>query len=151
MPRFVIADASVLIVLDKINQLDLLKGVYKNIYTTPEIAEEYGNPIPAWICIDSVRDKNYQKVIETQVDKGEASAIALALEHKDSLLILDDLRARKVASRLGLIFTGTLGVINKAKSIGLINKIKPLIDKLKTTDFRISDKVVDTILRKNNE
>jgi predicted nucleic acid-binding protein len=151
MPRYVIADASVLIVLDKIEQLDLLKGVYHDIYTTPEVAIEFGNPLPDWIIIESVKDKKYQKVIEMQVDKGEASAIALAMEHEDSLLILDDLRARKLASRLGLIFTGTLGVINKAKSIGVIDKIKPLIEKLKFTDFRISDKVVEILLKKNNE
>jgi predicted nucleic acid-binding protein len=151
MPKYVIADASVLIVLDKIEQLNLLKRIYQNIYTTPEIAEEYGNPLPDWIIIESVKDKKYQKVIEMQVDKGEASAIALAIEHGGSLLILDDLRARKLAKRLGLIFTGTLGVINKAKSIGVIDKIKPIIEKLKSTDFRISEKVVEALLRKNKE
>ena len=151
MPRYVIADASVLIVLDKIDQLNLLRGVYNDIYTTPEIANEYGNPLPDWIIIEAVKDRKCQKVIEMQVDKGEASAIALAMEYDDSLLILDDLRARKLATRLDLIFTGTLGVINKAKSIGVINEIKPLIEKLKLTDFRISDKVVDTLLKKNNE
>jgi predicted nucleic acid-binding protein len=151
MPKYVIANASVLIVLDKIEQLNLLKRIYQNIYTTPEIAEEYGNPLLDWIIIESVKDKKYQKVIEMHVDKGEASAIALAIEHGGSLLILDDLRARKLAKRLGLIFTGTLGVINKAKSIGVIDKIKPIIEKLKSTDFRISEKVVEALLSKNKE
>ncbi len=151
MPRYVIADASVLIILDKINQLDLLKGVYNSIYTTIEIFEEYGKPLPDWINVESTEDKKYQKVIETQVDLGEASAIALAINHKNSLLILDDLRARKLAKRLGLTFTGTLGVINKAKSIGLISKIRPLIEKLKLTDFRISDQVIESLLNKNKE
>ena len=151
MPRDVIADASVLIILDKINQLDLLNGVYNQIYTTPEIFKEYGKPLPDWIIIKPTKDKKYQKFIETQVDLGEASAIALALERDDSLLILDDLRARKLAKRLGITFTGTLGVINKAKSIGLISKIKPLIEKLKLTDFRISDKIIEALLNKNRE
>ena len=152
MPKYVIADASVLIILDKINHLILLKGVYKQIFTTPEISDEYGKPLPDWIKIEPTKDKKYQKIIETQVDLGEASAIALALEHDDNtLLILDDLRARKLAKRLGMKFTGTLGVINKAKSIGLISKIRPLIEKLLLTDFRISEKVIEVLLNKNKE
>jgi predicted nucleic acid-binding protein len=151
MPKYVIADASVLIVLDKIEQLELLQGVYNEIYTTPEIVEEFGNPLPNWIIIESVKDKKYQKIIEMQVDKGEASAIALSLELDDSLLILDDLRARKLAKRLGLIFTGTLGVIQKAKENGVIRKIKPMIEKLKSTDFRISEKIIEVLLKRNNE
>ena len=151
MPKYVIADASVLIVLDKIEQLELLQGVYNEIYTTPEIVEEFGNPLPNWIIIESVKDKKYQKIIEMQVDKGEASAIALSLELDDSLLILDDLRARKLAKRLGLIFTGTLGVIQKMKENGVIRKFKPMIKKVKSTDFRISDKIIEVLLKRINE
>ncbi|MGL5195709.1 MAG: hypothetical protein ACRC8Y_19165 [Chroococcales cyanobacterium] len=53
--------------------------------------------------------------METQVDRGEASAMALAKEKTDSLIILDDLKGRKIAQELGLFFTGTLGVISNAK------------------------------------
>jgi predicted nucleic acid-binding protein len=151
MPRYVIADASVFILFDKIDRLDILKGVYQSVITTPEIANEYNKPLPDWITIESVKDLKYQTFIQTQIDKGEASAISLAIEKGDSLLILDDLKARKLAKRLGLKFTGTLGVINKAKGLGYINKIKPLIDKLKATDFRISDKILDNLLKRNGE
>lgn len=74
-----------------------------------------------------------------QVDKGEASAIALALELPESTIILDDFRARKVAERLKVNFTGTIGVIIKAKLQGIISSIKPLLSKIKQTNFRISD------------
>jgi len=52
---------------------------------------------------------------------------------------------------LNLKFTGTLGVIHKAKQIGLIDKVKPLIEKLQATDFRISENVLKELLKKNNE
>lgn len=151
MPRFVIADTSVLIIFDKIDRLKILKAVYQEIYTTPEITAEYGKPLPAWIKIESVKDKKYQKFIETQLDSGESSAIALAAEKKDSLLIIDDLKARKFAKRLGLRYSGTLGIINKAKEIGIIDRIGPLLDELKTTDFRIAESVIDKLLKRNNE
>lgn len=151
MPEYVIADTSVLIILDKIDKLEILKGIYKEIYTTPEVANEYYKPIPGWIIIESVKDKRYQTFIQTQVDIGEASTIALAVEKDDSLLIIDDLKARKLARRLGIKFTGTLGVINKAKVFGLIDEIKPLLEKLKEINFRISDNILESLLRRNNE
>lgn len=121
------------------------------IYSTPEIEEEFAKSLPEWIQVEEVKDKKYQKFLETQVDQGEASAIALGVEKEDSLLILDDLRARKLANRLKLKFTGSLGVINKAKEKRVIQKIEPWIDKLKETDFRIADKVIDHLLKSNNE
>jgi predicted nucleic acid-binding protein len=56
MPRFVIADASVLIILDKIDQLNLLRQVYKEIFTTPEISKEFGKSLPKWINVESPSD-----------------------------------------------------------------------------------------------
>ena len=143
MLKYVIADASVLKILDKIDQLELLRRIYKEVYTTPEISSEFGKLLPKWIKIESPADIKNQKVIELHVDRGEASAIALAMEYEDILLILDDLKARKLARMLGLTITGTLGVINKAKSLELIKKIRPLIEKLKDAGFRISDDIVD--------
>ncbi|HEX5150997.1 MAG TPA: DUF3368 domain-containing protein [Parafilimonas sp.] len=74
-----------------------------------------------------------------QLDKGESSAIALAIEIADSTIILDDYKARKIANQLHLNFTGTLGVIIKAKLKGIIPSIKPLLEKIRQTDFRIND------------
>ncbi len=83
---------------------------------------------------------------------GEASAIALAKEFdNDALLLLDDLKARKLAVRLNLKITGTLGIIHKAKQMGIIGKVKPLINLLLETDFRISNRIVDEMLYLNNE
>ena len=67
------------------------------------------------------------------------------------LLLLDDLKARKVATQLKLKITGTLGVIHKAKQMSIIEKVTPLIDKLLKTDFRIADDIIKEILRLNNE
>ena len=151
MPKIVISDTSSLILFHKIGELDLIRKVYDNITTTEEVAEEFLEQLPEWIKIESVKDKKYQEFLETQVDLGEASAIALAKEMDNPLLLLDDLKARKLAKKLNLKFTGTLGVINKAKQIGVIDKVKPLIDKLLSTNFRISENIINEFLRMNNE
>jgi predicted nucleic acid-binding protein len=151
MPRFVIADASVLIIFDKLDRLDILQKIYQNIHITPEISKEFNKPLPDWIKIDAAKDQKYLKFIRTQVDIGEASAIALAVEKDDPLLILDDLKARKLAQQLGVKFTGTLGVINKAKELQIIDRIKPIVDQLRGTDFRISENITNDLLKRNNE
>jgi predicted nucleic acid-binding protein len=51
------------------------------------------------------------------------------MEIEDSIVILDDYKARKIAGNLGINFTGTIGVIVKAKHSGIINSMKPLFEK----------------------
>ena len=151
MPKTVIIDTSSLILFQKIEELDILKKIYNELITTKEIEDEFNASLPDWIEVLEVNDKKYQEVLETQLDKGEASAIALAKEYEKPLLILDDRKARKIAQKLNLKITGTLGVFNKAKQIGVIDRVKPIIDKLLQTDFRISDSVIQEMLKVNNE
>lgn len=151
MPKIVISDTSTLILFHKIDEFNLLQKVYLELITTPQIAEEFGEKLPDCIKIQSVSDKKYQNFLETQVDYGEASAIALATEFDDVLLLLDDLKARKLATLLNFKITGALGVIQKAKQMAIIDKVKPLIDKLLLTDFRIADNIIEEILNLNNE
>ncbi len=80
-------------------------------------------------------DKSKQQLLELQIDKGESSAIALALETPGCTVILDDNKARKIATQLGLTFTGTIGLIVKAKLKGIIPSIRPILEKIKQTDF----------------
>jgi predicted nucleic acid-binding protein len=71
------------------------------------------------------------------LDPGESSAIALALETKEPLLILDDAQAREFALELGLTITGTLGILIAAYRQGIIADINPIIASLKACDFRL--------------
>ncbi len=151
MPNIIISDTSTLILFQKIEELDILQKVYKELIVTSEVVEEYGEELPDWIIIKPVSDKKYQRLLETQIDYGEASAIALASEYDDVLLLLDDLKARKLAKRLDFKITGALGVIHKARQMSLIEKVKPFIDKLLQTDFRIADNIIEEILKLNNE
>lgn len=151
MPKIVIADTSCLIVLDKIQALSILHKLYSEILITQEIADEYSSDLPGWIKIKSVTNLKKQKDLEVQLDSGEASAIALALELNDCLLILDDLQGRKVATSLNLEFTGTLGVLVRAKKSGYIPIIKPMLEELKKIKFRLSPEVEKDILLQCNE
>lgn len=77
--------------------------------------------------------------------------MALAIESENSLLILDDLKARKLAAKLNLNYTGTLGIILKAKREGLLSSIRPILEKIQMTNFRFSDKILNEILKEADE
>jgi predicted nucleic acid-binding protein len=151
MPKVVIADASCLIILSKIGELELLHLLYDRIYITSEVEREFGEALPDWIIIETVEDKEYQKFLEAKLDVGEASAIALARSQANSLIVLDDLKARKIAKEIGIVYTGTLGIISKAKEEGHCEQIKPIIQKILQTNFRISKQVVNALLSRHGE
>lgn len=151
MPNTIISDTSCLIILSKVDEIKILRKLYQHIITTPEISQEYGKELPSWISIVSASDKQKQLLLETQIDKGEASAIALALEIKNSTLIIDDYKARKIAERLGITYTGTIGVIIKAKLRGIIPSVKPILNKIYQTDFRLSEDIIINALREAGE
>ena len=151
MRKTIISDTSPLILLEKIGELDLLYKVFGEIIVTREIADEYKLKLPEWISIQNPTNKNYQKILEQSVDAGEASAIALAVELEDCLLIVDDLKGRNLADALGIKITGTLGVMLEAKLSGKINSVKYLLAKIKQTDFHFSKELEKKILTKANE
>jgi predicted nucleic acid-binding protein len=144
MPEnLVIADTSCLILLNKIDELNILKDNYNKVYITPEIANEFNLEIPEWIEIIEVRNRTLQLLFQNSLDLGESTALSLAFEIPDSIVILDDLKARKVARNLGLKITGTIGVIVNAKLKGTIPSVKEILDKIIKTDFRINAKIIN--------
>jgi predicted nucleic acid-binding protein len=149
--NIVIADTSCFILLDKINELDILQKLFQTVTTTEDIAAEFRKELPSWVKIKTVPNKEYQRMLLLEVDNGEASAIALSIDAGDALLIIDDNKARKLAAKLNLAFTGTLGVILKAKQSGVIPVLKPIIEKIQATNFRFSDQNYRQILHLANE
>ena len=149
--RVVIADTSCLISLTRIDQLELLNALYKEVSITKEIALEFGVPLPHWVKVVGVKDAHYLKLLQNQLDLGEASALALALELGNVLLILDDLKGRKEAMRLGFDVTGTLGILLKAKQKGLLTSVRHQIEKLTSMGFRVSPQDQEQLLKLSEE
>ncbi len=151
MSIIIIADTSCLILLDNIGEIDLLQKLFKEVTITSIVADEFGKPIPDWMKIKDAVNQKYFEIILASLDKGEASSIALAVEQEGSLLILDDQKARKFAAEMGLKYTGTLALIIEAKFRGYISLVKPIIDKIKDTNFRMSPELEKKILELADE
>ena len=143
MQKIIIADISCLILLHKIDEFNLLQKLFEQIIITEK---EFDSKLPDWVKVKDATNQNYQNIIQVSIGKGEASAIALALEEYDPLLILDDLKARKLATNLNLKYTGTLGILIDAKLSGYLPSIKSIIAKIKTTNFHLPDELERKIL-----
>jgi predicted nucleic acid-binding protein len=145
MPE-VVSNTSCLIALTNIGLLDILRNIYGRITITAEVFAEFGETLPDWVSVVSVRDTSKTKLISTMLDLGEASSIALALEKKNVLLILDDGKARQMAQGLDIKLTGTLGVLVRACKAKVISDLPEVVNSLRRNGFYLSENIVNELL-----
>jgi predicted nucleic acid-binding protein len=156
----VISDSSPLISLALIGKLDILKKLYKEIWAPTAVYEEVvksDKPFADELILflngktKSVTNKMAVEVLLSDIGAGEAEAIVLALEQQPDIILIDDLKARKLAKLKGFKVIGTMGILLQAKNEGLIKEIKPLISELISKDIRISAKIVEIVLQAAQE
>ena len=150
MPGIIVSDTSCLILFEKIEKLDLLRKLFGKVHITDTVLRELNRPVPDWIEVAELKT-DLRNELKVYLDEGEASIIALAFENKKSLLIIDEIKGRKVAKEKGIRVTGSLGVLITAKEKGYLKAVKPVINKIQTTNFRISEDLIDKVLAKAGE
>lgn len=77
---------------------------------------------------------------------GESAVLAWALEHPGATVILDDLAARRCARAHALEVTGTLGLVLRAHTRGMVPNPRSVIDQLRSVGMWLSDSVVESAL-----
>ena len=145
MKEPVVSDSTCLIGLQRVGELDILPALFAPIMIPAEVEREFGNPF-SWLQTETITDSALVAALRLVVDAGEAEAIALASE-KNCLLIADDKQARAAAKRLGIVVIGTIGILVRAKQIGVITEVKPILDKLESNNFFISRALRDEALK----
>jgi len=158
----VVSDSTILIGLVKIEKLDLLKEIFFKVYIPEEVFKEVverGKEKPgskvikeaAWIEVKPVKDKIQVNFLLGSLEKREAEVLVLGRELETDLILLDEEKARKSAVIAGFEIMGLLGLFVLAKNLGLIDKVRPLVDELMIKRFRISDKIIEKTLKKAGE
>jgi predicted nucleic acid-binding protein len=161
-PDLVVSNAGPLISLSTVSQLDLLRALFGQIVIPQAVYDEvvvHGEGEPGsrevagadWIKIHHVKDRLAVELLRETLDAGESETIVLAQEVNARYAILDDGLARRRARVIKLRLVGTLGVLLMAKEAGLIPAVKPILDKLRETEFRVSDRVYQNVLAKAGE
>ena len=146
----VYVDTSSLIILNKINALDLLNKIYSNVIITNYIQLELNEAIPSWISVELTYNIDQSFLKNFNLGLGESSIIINAIKN-NGFLIIDDLKARKIATTLSLSFTGSIGILIIAKELKLIDSVKYYLEKIQETNFRLSDTLINKVLEITNE
>ncbi len=150
MQEKVYVDTSSLIILNKINALDLLNKIYSNVIITNYIQLELNEAIPSWISVELTYNIDQSFLKNFNLGLGETSIIINAIKN-NGFLIIDDLKARKITTTLRLRFTGSVGILIIAKELKLIDSVKYYLENIQETNFRLSDALINKVLEITNE
>ena len=155
----VVTNASPLIGLARIGELELLQQLYGELVIPEAVEHEVvveGAELPAadqvgkadWIKTRTVSNKQLVRVLQENLGAGEAEAIALALEIEAELLLLDEHRGRQTALHLGLRYTGLVGILIEAKSKGYIDSVKGYLNSLRdVAGFYVSERLYMRVIQ----
>ncbi len=159
----IISDTSPITNLAVIDRLELLPAIFGKIIIPQAVFDEIvvlGNGKPGaeavqkvqWIEVKTCLDKALVKKISATLDYGESEAIVLALEIKPQLLLIDDLEGREIAEKYKIPIIGLLGILVRAKKMGLIQQVQPVMDELiSKAHFRIGKALYLHILKQVGE
>jgi predicted nucleic acid-binding protein len=144
----VVSNASPLIALEQIGQLDLLRSLFNEVLIPPAVSKEIASSValPEWIVERTLTQPIGPQTMRTSLGPGESEAISLALEIDARWLIVDERAARRTAQALGIPVIGTLGILLAAKRRNLLPTVKPCLDALMSHDFRIASDLYEQVL-----
>lgn len=147
MPE-IVCNTSPIQYLHQLGLLHILPVLARPVTVPPAVLEEInfgrklGLNLPDLAALDWIttrRPASFAALpLVTDLGPGEAEVLALTLETKDAIAVLDDALARQVAETLRLPLTGTLGLLLAAKRHGLVPAVSPLLEQLDALGFRLA-------------
>ena len=156
----VISNNSPLVALWSLDLLSLLRDLYTEIWIPQEVEKEFLgiekesrqealNNAP-WIKVVDLTNQESISVYD-RLDSGEAAVFALADNYNPRFIIVDEKKARQEASKIGLSYKGTVGILLEGKKKGLIDKIKPLLMTLKQNGMHLDASIINKALQQTGE
>jgi len=141
-------DASPIQYLHQLGFLNLLAELYIRTLVPPAVAGELERGRAIGIDLPEIRALSWVKIAAPEgldklpsaanLDAGEKEVLALGIQVPEAVVILDERLGRLHAETLKLNFTGTLGILLRAKVEGHIPRIEPLLERLDHLGFRLS-------------
>lgn len=157
----VVCNTGPLIALSKIDRIQLLPQLFGHVWVPAEVIGELSGStrlpeaksILSVPGIESANLKNpLERMLLMELDGGEAAVIALAIERGIKRVLIDERKARRVASlAYKLTVVGTGGLLVKAKRAGLIGGVRPLLEEMRQKGYFLSDRLIEAICRECTE
>jgi len=161
----VVSNTSPILNLAIIGELSLLRDQFEEILIPGAVLEELRveenlpgskgvrDAIKAgWIRIETVKQDPLVRAMQRDLDKGEAEAIALAMQVNTRLVLMDERDGRKAARSMKLKVVGVLGILLKSRREGRLMSLEQAMDKLRDkAGFYIREDLYKEIMREANE
>lgn len=158
----VLCNTSPLLLLARIDRLDLLPALYESLIVPTAVLEEVNaqDDEVARHIREQVQHPAFQareasaqhlSAVAEDLGKGERAAIALALETEADLVILDDEQGRQIARKHGFAVTGTIGVLIEARERKLIPSMRRALDRLVEAGLWIDEHLYHRVLQAYGE
>jgi predicted nucleic acid-binding protein len=146
--RRVVADTRPLHYLVLIEAIELLRGCLEKCWcrSTPAPVRAWLESQPEWLIAHS--SSPALSIPSAKLGEGERAAIALATSVEATFILMDDRPATAVARAHGLRTIGTLGVLERAAALGMVDLPKAL-GRLRATNFRYRPELLDTIVARH--
>lgn len=161
MDRTLVVNASPLILLARVDRLDLLVSLAKPLVLPEAVVreiqagshhDETADRIKDLPSILRVADRPVpNRIRRWDLGAGESQVLAHGLERPGSEVVLDDLAARRCARSLELPMIGTLGVVILCRHRGVISAARPIIEKLREAGLRLKPALMEEALAKVGE
>lgn len=154
----IVANTSPLLAFSKMQAFDVIGKLPFEFISPVEIESEilagaaqgYDITIPDWLKIESLQS-DLSPLAVASLDVGEAAVIQLALEQNIETVCIDELKGRRAASAVGLKVVGSLGLLGRAKSLGIISEIKPYLEKAVDNGIFYDENLIKTFLESFGE
>ena len=155
----VVSDTSPLLYLFLIDLIELLPQLYGQVIVPEAVMQEmtaFGTPLafraratepPSWLAIKPVAIEITDNT--EGLDVGEQAAISLTKSLRADLLLVDEKLGRRAAIAEELKIIGVIGILEEAANENLID-IRQAIAQLQQTNFRVSAKLIASILSRHN-
>ena len=136
----VVSNTSPLFNLAAIGKLSLLRHAFDEILIPDAVLHEL-EPVreypgvqaiheaiaQGWIVVRAPRDVSRIRILEQDLGRGEAAAIALTLELGLRRILIDERDGSRTAEQSGLEPVGVLGVLLRAKREGHLDSVKEMM------------------------
>ena len=157
----VVTDTSVILHLCMLGLEELLPRFFGAVLAPPEVRREFEHLVTRDSRFSGLAFPPFIEVIAPshipavltglRLDPGELAALALAVEHGNAAVLIDEKDGRAAARALGLTLFGLLGILAKGREQNLIGSLAPLFDRLQQARFWIHPVLRERILQRVGE
>lgn len=155
-----VSNTTPIISLSAIGKIEILRDIFEEITIPKAVYDEiklkydgygYNEVDLVFFKVETINNTELMSSFLDLLDAGEAETIVLSRELGADNIIIDENIGYHAAKETGLNVIRTLSILLKAKEMGLVTEVKPLMDEMIIKGRWYSNHVYRSFLSRANE